>query len=158
MGRLIKICVLVLSLVMPSIDARAEDDLLFRISPVAWPIPPNEPLRFHAWILNQSDHDIRIPTDLNSFVDPRAYDLLNKVEPIYGRIHPVVLPKVDSVKLAPGAYYGCMLEHGTQQGRTFEYWFVLTVPKSDANPDLWVGSVASNRQFVAPAFEKFDPK
>jgi hypothetical protein len=159
MARCWKIRALFALFVLLSSPAWAEDELLFRIAPIVWPVPLAEPVRFNAWVLNQSDHDIRIPTDLQSFASPRAFDLLKKVEPIYGKImHPIVLPKVDSVRLAPGAYYGCVLEHGTQMGGPYEYWFVLSVPKSDANPDLWNGSVASNKQFMAPAFEKLDAK
>jgi hypothetical protein len=154
MARMIKAAFLLLLLALSSSNAWADDELLFRIAPTKWPVPLDEPVTFNAWVLNQSDHDIRIPTDLQSFVFPHAFDILKKVEPIYGISHAADLPEVDSVRLAPGAYYGCVIHHGTQMGGPWEFWFVLSVPKSDVNPDLWSGSVESNKQFMAPAFEK----
>jgi len=160
MARTIKVWLFLLALVALPFNSWAKDELLFRIAPTQWPTPLKEPLRFNAWVLNQSDHDIRIPTELQSFVIPHAFDELNKYEPKYPLAVRATLPKeVESVKLAPGAFYGCTIEHGTQIGPWCAYWFELYVPKSDADPKLWSGSVESNKQFLSGSWdEKRDPK
>jgi hypothetical protein len=132
--------------------------VLFRIAPVACPRSLDEPVRFHAWVWNQSEHEVRIPAHLRSFVFPRAFDLLNNVEPIYTLSIAIPTEEVESVTIGPGAFHRFELEHEASKGGYYDYWFVLSVPESEANPNLWSGNVASNREFIAPSFKADDSK
>jgi hypothetical protein len=91
---------------------RAEGDLIFRISLAKWPVSyAQEPVRLQAWVTNQTDHDVRIPVDLQSFVFPMAFKPPD-YKPVYGVTVGVPSKATESVKLPPGGFYGCILEHG----------------------------------------------
>ena len=126
---------------------RTPEELDFRIALGKWPLPPGEHVRVRAWITNNSDHPIRIPTELGHFVFFEALQPPDN-KPVIGVGIAMPEERVESVVLPPGGFYGCIVEHIAPGTGFWELWLRFNVPKSKANPDLWTGELTSNRIFL----------
>jgi hypothetical protein len=103
-------------------------------------------ITFRVWIVNHGSETIRIPANVERFITPWAYNVLRNRDHRYeccGTPDPD--GHIPYMELEAGDTYETIHTRSDGTPGIYTMWLRLLVPKLKANPDMWSGSIVSNK-------------